>query len=98
MSKNQFYAMIDNIALIEFTLAGHMLALVLSLLSGGSSAVLPPLYFNMQATYLELSEDKWKFMTLSGTIWYKMLVLFMSLFPSSPLPPPPMFNIICSYK
>ena len=70
MSKNQFYAMIDNIALTEFTLAGHMLALGLSLLSGESNAVLPPLYFHMQATYLELSEDKWKFMTLSGTIWY----------------------------
>ena len=36
--------------------------------------------------------------TFRDNMVYKMLVLFMILFPSSPLPPPPMFNIICSYK
>lgn len=50
--------MLDNIALITFTLVGRMLASVLPPATQGEQGSATPLYFNMQATYLKLSENR----------------------------------------
>lgn len=86
--------MLDNIALITFTLVGRMLASVLRLLHRESRAVLHHYILICRQRILNYQKIE-IFDTFRLNIVHKMPGLSMILFPSS-LPPPPGFSITCS--